>query len=300
MALIMAIFIVAIVATVAAQLGLGQQVWLRQAQNVGDRGQAEQVMRGAVRWAVLILNDDQKKNPNVTDLSGDWAKDLPPLPAEGGVVVGKIRDAQARFNLNNLVRNGQQSQADKQVFNRLLVSLGLDVALTEAVIDWIDADGNGVAEDLYYMNLVGERLQPYRAANQPFESVEELRLVRGFDREILDRLRPHVVALPMPTDININTAAPELLAALFAQMALAQAKALTDARDKGAPFKDKGELAQRAGQAPAPNAPYDVKSSNFLVGVQARFGRVYRQSEALISRGGSGKLPQMDWISHRL
>ena len=55
---------------------------------------------------------------------------------------------------------------------------------------------------------------PYLAANRPFLSASELRLVKGIDREAYDKLAPVVCALPPGTPLNVNTASASVLAAL--------------------------------------------------------------------------------------
>ena len=213
LALITAMLVVAIAATAAAYLSLDQQIWLRQAQNISDRAQAEVVRAGAEEWAITILDKDAK-NSSIDDPTENWAKPLPPLPVEGGQIMGRISDAQARFNLNNLVRNNGPSAPDIGTFQHLLQSLALEPNLTDAVIDWIDPDSNPTpngAEDIDYLQLK----IPYRAANQPMQSVDELRLVRGFTPDIVEKLRPWITVLPQPTEINVNTAPKEVLAALF-------------------------------------------------------------------------------------
>src|SRR3989344_3689590 len=178
LALITAMLVVAIAATTAAYLAFDQQLWLRQSENLSDRAQADVVRAGAMEWAVTILAKDAKDSKS-DDLTEDWAKDLPPLAVEGGQVVGKIRDAQGKFNINNLMREGKPSPPDIGAFRHLLESLDLNPDLTDAVLDWIDADSDtraAGAEDVDYLILQ----TPYRTANQPLQSVEELRLVRGF------------------------------------------------------------------------------------------------------------------------
>ena len=280
-AVVTALLIVAIIATLASYVALGQQVWLRQAQNIADRTQAQTVISGAFDWAAVILTLDAQDN-QTDDLTQAWAQVLPPLPAEGGVVTGRITDAQGRFNLNNLVRQGTVSAEDVLVFQRLLQEQDLPVELVGALVDWLDGDSvtqpNG-AEDVDYLS--GER--PYRAANQPLQSVEELRLVKGFSGEIVNKLRPFVTALPQATAININTASAELLSALFA-ISLTEAQQLVDQRSEE-PFKDIKDLKQRLpANTPLPKVPYDVRSSYFEVDVAAMFGRLQQRSQALLYR----------------
>ena len=152
LAIVTALLVVAIVATSAAFLSLGQQVWLRQAQNLSDRAQAETVRSGALEWAAIILTEDAKDNAT-DDLTEAWAQDIPPLPAESGLVTGRIVDAQGQYNLNNLVRRGQISNDDVAVFQRLLVSQELAAELADSVVDWLDTDANtqpSGAEDIDY------------------------------------------------------------------------------------------------------------------------------------------------------
>ena len=311
-ALITAVLIVAIVATVSAQLSLGQQVWVRQTQNLNDRAQADTVAKAAFIWAVSILNEDTKKGPTSDDLTEDWARPLPPLPVEGGAIQGRIVDAQGLFNLNNLLRNGNPSTPDIDIFQRLLRNVGLDPNLSGAVVDWIDGNsqtGAGGAEDTEYLSLQ----PPYRAANQLMQSVEELRLIRGFDAAALEKLRPLVVALPKATAININTAPAQVLSALFANLPLSVAQQLVVARDK-TPYKDAGQIVAQAGQALVQGATVAVVSDYFLVVAETQFGRLNRRNQALLGRGaassGSNQSPppvpaapnttKILWTSHIL
>lgn len=310
--MITAVFIVAIVATVSAYISLGQQVWMRQAQTFLDRSQASKVNDGALQWAILILDEDRKKNPGVDDQTEDWANPLPPIPVDGGTLIGKIEDAQAKFNLNSLVRapsggpgspggpgapgagGSPGASNDAKVFRRLMTNLRVDPNLVDAVIDWIDADSNespGGAEDLAYSILQ----PPYRAANQPMSSVDELRLVRGFTPEIVEKLRPHVTALPTPTEVNINTCTPELLSSLFNTLTPQQAGQLTGSR----PFKDKAELETKAGEPPINLSTFDVKSQYYVVNISTKFGRLTSSRDTLVYRPPSGPL-QVVWKARKL
>jgi general secretion pathway protein K len=296
LALITAMLVVAIAATTAAYLSLDQQIWSRQAQNLTDRAQAEIVRAGALEWAITILAKDAKDSQN-DDLTENWAKGLPPLAVEGGQVAGRIIDAQGRFNLNNLVRGGAPSPPDIGAFQHLLRSLDLDPNLTAAVIDWIDADSNtsaAGAEDIDYLQMQ----TPYRAANQPLQSVEELRLVRGFTKEMVDKIRPFVTALPQPTAINVNTADKKVLEAVFYT-----SPTMVDNLVKEVPYKSIEDIRAKNPQLPADTktiAPYGVQSSYFEVEVATLFGRYQRATQALIQRGAGAAGFRTLWLSQRL
>ena len=294
LALITAVLVVAIVATVAATLALGETVWLRQAQNVADRAQAESLRQGALSYAATLLARDDAKVDHLGEL---WAKPLPPLPVEGGMIVIAVSDAQSLFNLNNLVRNGAPSVADIGMFQRLLVSQRLDPGLAEALIDWLDPDSTtrpGGAEDIEYLTLP----QPYRAANQPLSSVEELRLVKGFTAATVEKLRPYVTALPQPTTVNVNTAVDQVLAALFTELPVSVLQPVLESR-VSQPFTDPGQFMQRlpAGTNPPQASLYGINTGYFLVTIDIRIGRLQRRTEALIQRA-AGRPANILW--HRL
>lgn len=295
-ALVTAMLIVAIVAALAASFALGQQVWLRQTQNVTDLAQADRLQRGAVDAAAALLARDARDG-QTDDLTENWAQPIPPLPVEGGLVYIAVADAQARFNLNNLAHTGQGNVANAYigVFRNLLALHDLPPDLADAVLDWVDPDSiarpNG-AEDLDYLS----REPPYRAANQPFASVEELLLVAGFTPEIVEQLRPYLVALPAggPTPVNVNTAPAAVLAAL-AGTSVAAAEQIVEARERR-PFQTPAELqAALAGRQLAAGT-YALGSSYFIVAVEARVGRTQRRIEALIERpSGGNATPTVLW-----
>ncbi len=297
LALITAMLVVAIAATTAVFLSLDQQIWLRQAQNVSDRAQAEAVRAAALEWAVIILAKSAKDNPTSDDLTQVWAKPLPALPAEGGQVTGRLIDAQGKFNLNNLLLdNNKISASDVYVFKNLLLSISADPNLSDAVIDWIDdnttTEPNG-AEDIDYLQLK----TPYRAANQRMQSIEELRLVKGFTPEIVEKLRPWITALPTHTEININTASKEVLSALFYAVPSVADQILAQR-----PYTDTGAITKLITQLPAGVTlpAYGVKSGYFEVAVETLFGRYRRTTLALIQRGVGNGPSRVLWHSQYL
>jgi general secretion pathway protein K len=298
LALITAMLVVAVAATTAAYLGLDQQIWQRQSENLTDRAQAEVVRAGAMEWVITILAKDAKGSSS-DDLTEDWARKLPPLPVEGGLVTGQIIDAQSKFNLNNLVRNNQPSPPDIGTFQQLLKSLLLDPTLTDSVIDWIDTDSNARpagAEDIDYLQMK----IPYRAANQPLQSVEELRLIRGFTPEIVEKLLPWVTALPQPTEINVNTAPQEILAAVFYTLPASAIEQLLQQR----PYKDQAKLNAKiqelANGITLPPVHIGIKSSYFEITIETLFGRYQRTTQAMIQRGAGNNTFHRLWHSQRL
>ncbi|WP_335951877.1 type II secretion system minor pseudopilin GspK [Acinetobacter beijerinckii] len=163
-----------------------------------------------------LLNQDSDNGNSVDHLQENWAKPMPPFPVEDGSVSGRLIDESGKFNLNNLVKvdGNQVNESARRWFEKLLQRVGLPAELSQAVIDWQDSNdetmGTMGAESNYYQGLDPAYLTP----NTKFHSVDELKLVRGFEGKNFDLIRPYVTALPEQTKVNMNTAPALLLASI--------------------------------------------------------------------------------------
>ena len=162
-----------------------------------------------------LLIQDSDNGSSIDHLQENWAKPMPAFPVEDGFISGRLLDESGKFNLNNLLKaDGSVDDSARRWFEKLLQRVGLPAELSQAVIDWQDADdettGAMGAESNYYQGLDPS----YLASNTRFHQVEELKLVRGFERKNYDLIAPYVTALPEATKINMNTAAPLLLASI--------------------------------------------------------------------------------------
>ncbi|MFG0587995.1 type II secretion system minor pseudopilin GspK [Acinetobacter sp. YQ_14] len=162
-----------------------------------------------------LLIQDSDNGSSIDHLQENWAKPMPPFPVEDGAVSGRLLDESGKFNLNNLVKSdGKVDEAAKRWFEKLLQRVGLPAELSQAVIDWQDSDdettGAMGAESNYYQGLN----PAYLASNTMFHSVDELKLVKGFEGRNYDLIKPYVTALPEQTKLNMNTASALLLASI--------------------------------------------------------------------------------------
>ncbi|MBF0192365.1 MAG: type II secretion system minor pseudopilin GspK [Magnetococcales bacterium] len=240
-ALLTALLIVSVAVTVTIGMISAQHLDIRASGNILERDRGLHLALGGEAWAMGILSRDAVESEH-DHLNEIWAASPPPIPVTGGTASGRITDLQGRFNLNNLVHEGKQNPVERARFERLLRVMGLDGRLALAVVDWIDADSQvsqpGGAEDETYLG----RRPPYRAANQPFVTPTELRLVEGFNEEAVSRLLPLVTALPERTELNVNTAPVELLMTLVDNMTRSEAMILDDKRQRGEGFKELATL----------------------------------------------------------
>ncbi|MDD2915237.1 MAG: type II secretion system minor pseudopilin GspK [Gallionella sp.] len=285
-AIILAMGVVALAALTASAMMTAQSIWLRQSELNAEHVQAQALIKVGLDWTRALLSND-KRASNVDYLGEPWALRLPPMPVENGELSGRIDDQQGAFNLNNLVRDGKVNIAQLAHFKSLLSILGLPPALADTLSDWIDADSEpqGGAEDEFYRTLQ----PPYLAANRPLVDVGELALVRGFDDGVRARLRPFVSALPVFTAVNVNTASPEVIAAVIDGLGLDGARALVDKRDRTY-FRDRTDLINQLPRD-ITVAAEDISFSSdyFMVQMRVTIGSAQARSMALLAR------PNANW-----
>lgn len=213
---IITLLLIAALATTLVLAMIGRQT--RFQAEMGAQFQQDQIAeydRGAVYFAMAALKADSDDNNRSDHPNEYWAQPFPPFPVPGGVISPTLRDAQSRFNLNSLIKNGQVNSVSLQFFKQLLTELAIPVELADSLVDWLDADslptGSSGAEDDYYL-----RLNPaYRCANRSLSTYSELRLVRGFSSDLLRQLAPYVTVLPSSAGtLNVNFLSPGLLEAM--------------------------------------------------------------------------------------
>ena len=232
----------------------------------------------------------------VDALDEDWARVLPPLRHEQAEVAGRITDAHGRLNLNNLRRdNGVIDEQALTAYRRLLANLGLGEELAETLADWLDADDSpraAGAEKAWY------RQQGDNAASlgQPLEHLGNLARLKGYSPQVIARLRDFVCVLPGNQPVNLNTARPEVLAALQPGLDLAAARALARSR-QGGHFRDLGDYQTRLGDGnwPSPLLAVGTTSRHFVVDVAVSSGRARSHLTALIQRLGDGQRSRILW-----
>lgn len=298
-AIVTVLLVVALAATLAASVLWRQQVATRDVENQRLATQTMWVERAAVEWARATLRA-QSATSNVTFVGQPWSlpvadvqlSDLLPSDAltvnaelSRAWISGSVEDAQARFNLMNLVSRvapGKPWQSNGEgvlAYRRLLGQLSLEPALAQQTADHMlrslrDANGPG-----------GWPLQ--------LVSVDDLARIPGYDAHAIDTLAPFVTILPDLTVVNANTAAEPVLVAAIPTLSPSQAKRLVDRRAT-AYFVSTGDIAEyllpaQGGNPTLPNgSAVGVTSGYFIVHCRVHSARINARVDTLIARYGSG------------
>lgn len=288
--------------------------------------EAEAAARGGVRLAITLLLEDRLQEItgglDSDSLTDAWARASGiELPAGDGVVLRlSVEDAGARLNLNALIDGGKPRKYSELFLTQLLErviddiptgkSKAYDTAdLAQNLLDYLDADEvaiqGGLEDDAYQ-----RRDPPAKAPNRPLLSVDELRLVEGFDGPLVDALRPYVTVYPYARadGINPNTAPPYVLGLVFHGVGEDFRFASEDEVKSVLKAREGGELVC-ADDASNPACavklqdvlpgevfpPPTFTSRVFTIRAEATVGEVRRTIEAVVDRGTPSQPQILAW-----
>lgn len=298
-ALLLAMLVVTLVATLAAA-ALWQQ-WraaeVEQAER--QRVQASWILTGALDWARLILREDARDNQtsgNADHLGEPWATPLEEarlasfLAADknnntddmrDAFLSGEVVDLQSRMNFLNLVRSvgsGSQgkvelSEADLRSFTKLYELLGLPTS-----------ELNTAANELRTtMTLALNDPLPSRTSLVP-KKFSQLGWL-GIGRASLAALEMHVTVLPSRTTVNLNTASAQVIAASVPGLDLAQARQIISTRGR-TPFKSLADVTATLpdSKAQISDLYHGVRSDHFEVRGRLRLDNTVIEERSLVVR----------------
>lgn len=251
---------------------------------------------GGVNGALQLLSYSLGSR-SYTTLEDAWALPIA-LDEERGRLRIRIIDESSRLNLNLVtLPNGTANEPYQGMVRRLFRQQKLSQDLVDALADWIDegsVPNPAGAEAEWYLS----QKQRVRPRNGPLLTVEEVNRVKGFDSDVLEKLRPFVTvygegAAGSPASpVNINTAPREVLAALDERMSLPLADRIIEYR-KTTPFKNPAELSQVAGMggiAPSLLTAITTKGSVYRIIAEAAVGDTVRTIEAVARFSGTTPL----------
>ncbi|MRT00835.1 general secretion pathway protein GspK [Ralstonia pickettii] len=317
-AIITALLVVTLAVVIVSGMLWRQQVEIRAVENQRLKAQATWIARAGIDWARLILRDDQRRTGAVDHLGEIWAVPIQETKlsdflgsslrtdtaGEESYLSGRIFDAQARFNLMNLLKaqtlgartiiTGRDKDAIK-AYGLLLQSLNIDPSLANITATYLAQMLGGFQsiEGMQGGQQGGEDSGGGGGNSngpRPLDDVASLLTIPGYTADMIAKLRPYVVVLPTRTQINANTASAEVLAAVIPNLSLDRARSLVQARDR-AYFRNIGDVTnQLRGIAPGVDTTaaanlLDVQTHYFLVYGMARHERARIGEVALVSRG---------------
>ncbi|MDD3845053.1 MAG: general secretion pathway protein GspK [Syntrophorhabdaceae bacterium] len=220
-ALILVLWVVIVLMVIAMSFSLLAKTESRAALFFRDSLAESFLAQAGLERAILeIYYRQENLNKTIVPESGETFR------VDGTVIEGDIGDdryAVKIFNEAGRINLNTMNDENKIILDNLLVNLGVPKetadTIVDSALDWMDNDIlhrlNG-AEDDYYQSLPN----PYKAKNGPFDTVEELLLVKGVTPDILFGTKEQKALIRFVTvygdvsRINVNFAPKEVIMAL--------------------------------------------------------------------------------------
>jgi general secretion pathway protein K len=290
-ALLTAMIIVTLVAALAAAMTWRQTRAVQVEAAERARVQSAWMLQGALDWARLILREDAIADQNSggkrfwDHLGEPWAVPLAEArlstflaaqdPNGSGdasdgpeaFLSGRIEDAQARYNLRNLMNDTATTHDEQLTLERLCASAGVP---------------QGTA------SLIASRL---RAAlitppgdEPPLAPVNVTQLSWfGLPPEVIAKLEPLLTILPNATPVNLNTASSTVIAGVL-NVNLSEAEILVRSRASAPLANTQAAQLFLPLNTPLPAARVSVHSDYFYVTGRLRLDEHVLQQRSLLNR----------------
>ena len=291
-ALLLALLVLTLLVAIILDFDAEARREFRDAAVFRDGLKATTIARAGIQAARAVLRQDSQLESRTKlhyDGPGDlWMMPLTNFPLGDGIINAVIEDERGKLNLNLLggLNDPLAKRSTVLRFKRLFELIQVDPRVVDAIVDWIDADEVPEAdggESSYYQTL----RPPYRAANEPLQSLEELRLVKGITQDMIDKMAKYVTVFPSQTDgrINLNTAHLVVLQALDLRISAAIAGEII----QGRPYKTMQDLDRVSSFEPIAKElrltqAYDIKSQFFSIRGTVRVNEAVKSVLGVVKR----------------
>ena len=249
---------------------------------------------------------------------------LDQLKAIEGSFEIKVSDEQQKIDVNYCSSGAREPCAAVRAMLTALFSCPAEKAflakkrltpmeLSARIQDWVDPDSRTESESGFSdeSDPYQKRKKPFKSKNGPLDSIDELKMIEGWDEEVHTVFAPYLTAYPIwkkredRARINLNSAPRELLQCLFQDAGpdrfrkLAQMLRLRETDFKDIAGKDKpmdqviGDLfgynkndAGSANQADPTNKSswFGKMSQTYRISIKATSGDTVRTLDAVVER----------------
>jgi general secretion pathway protein K len=297
-ALLVAMVVLTLVSTLAAGMVWQQARAIEVESAERTRAQAAWILTGALDLGRVLLRVDARK-PGVDDLTEVWATQLEEASlssllaqdrnnnvegAPEAFLRGRIRDAQDRYNLRNLVdaATGKIVEAELAALTRLCETAAVAPETAQTLASGLQA--------ALQAEKPGEGEAQTDAVLLP-QTVDQL-VWFGLDAQTVQRLQPYVGLLPEPTPLNVNTASAEVIAAVVAGLDSGSAQRIVNRR----PFKTLQDMRSDVpGEAALDAKRLSVNSNYFEISGRLRMDGRVLEERMLVKRANRQVSIQARW-----
>jgi general secretion pathway protein K len=272
-ALILVLWVIALMTIMAASFAQNMRRETLLISNIRDNAQAQAYAEAGLAYTQLML------------ISGDeelrWRGD-------GGLYQLNYNDIQIRVKIFEESGKIDINQAEESTLNAVFEGVTDDElqvgSLVNALLDWRDNDDEVRAQGAEKDQYLHQGLN-YQPRNKPFQTLEELQLVLGFNAQIYNAVEPLLTVYSGQKTINPSKASREVLLTL------------PEVTPEQVDIYLQERLENTKNGLPAPNFPVPIQQAGgdkqiFTVVVEALMPTgVKGRIQALIQGGGSNEQP---------
>ena len=249
--LLFVLALLALTAAIVVAMEVQSDGSITRSQTYADASAAQALIAAGEISAVIALRRDGAVAPEVDHAGEDWAKTgQDEVAIDGGRFSLHIADAQGLFNLNNLATEGVLAQ---QRLSAIVAALGLPPDLAKRIIA---AYGTG----------------------HTISHLSDLSRLAAATPSDLTTLAQMVTVLPEVSDVNLNAAAPGLIAVLLQNPKLA---AQLETKRAAAGFLTQRDLEGMSVTLPA---GLGLRSNFFALRVTVQVAGTVQSTDSLIQR----------------
>ena len=338
MALVLTLLAVSFLVAVTVQLGSSVNRQMHSAANQGKIVQLDTMLLSGLNLARAALLSDQQENDYDSSFDdwGEFEQDTLAAVFSKGTLGINVTDLSGLLQVNALVLTDEEKKKRKKkqgptkkgkkkgikkdpekirrdLWKRFLTSGNFalededDVAgLVDSLVDWLDKDDeeheNGAEREHY-----SARNPPYIPANGPILFLEEILLVKGWNKKVLyggkerSGIIDYLTIAGQNGMININTAPAPVLQALHADMTEELTADLVDFRseEENRDLLAKPDWYRQAGDFPG-DITFDKDlittiSSFFLVTITAQIDGLQRTGKGVVHRNENTEQTLLYW-----
>ena len=232
--LVIVVITIAILSTIVIDFIYSTRVSYEISANSSNDVQARHIAKSGVRVVRGVLRKKTPENLPVLkgifgraitseNGAGGWKLSITSFPIGEGNISLQVVDERSKVNLNALVdqRSGRVDFQVRTQLNELFRFLGVETEKADlfvaSLVNWLDgaAPGSGNDQDPdgaggnYYTKLDN----PYYIKDGPLDSVEEIRMIEGMDKDFFLQVKDYLTVYPKDKKVNFSTASKTVIMA---------------------------------------------------------------------------------------
>lgn len=231
-ATLLALIVVSLISICIASLVWQQDFEIRKTRIYKENTQVYWLQRSLIDVVRLVLRIDLQNSHGVDHLGEIWA-----MPIENNSIDDFIKNQELPEELKNVKFSGSIQDA-QALFN---ISNLLDVNLTSINLAAIQTYSNLLEQLGLNKSLANQTAQYVLRSNQRLQYLEELINIPGYTSDTIKKISQFAIVLPEPTAINLNTVSVEVLLAMWPTLSPEDAIRLTQLR-VAMPLKNQSDI----------------------------------------------------------